>query len=112
MKRIEAIIRPTRVGKVSVALENAGHPGHRISQIESRGVQEGEKYQLRGRTYRADLVTKAKVEVIVKDAEVDAIIKVIRDAALTGKMGDGEIYVYSMEDVIRIRTGECGEAAA
>lgn len=59
-----------------------------------------------------DLVTKARVEVIVKDAEVDAIIKVIRDAALTGKMGDGEIYVHSMEDVIRIRTGESGEAAA
>ncbi len=112
MKRIEAIIRPTRVGKVCIALENAGHPGHRISQIESRETQEGEEYQLRGRRYRTDLVTKAKVEVIVTDAEVDAIIKVIRDAARTGRTGDGEIYIHSMEDVIRIRTGESGEAAA
>ncbi len=112
MKRIEAVIRPTRVGKVCIALENAGHPGHRISQITSRDSQEGERYQLRGRTYRADLVARAKVEVIVKDADVDSIIKVIRDAALTGKTGDGEIYVHSMEDVIRIRTGESGEAAA
>jgi nitrogen regulatory protein P-II 1 len=112
MKRIEAVVRPTRVGKVCTALENAGHPGVRFSLIESRERQGGEKYQLRGRTYKADLVTKAKVEVVVKDAEVDGVVTVIREAALTGKMGDGEIYVHSMEDVISIRTGVNGEAAA
>ncbi len=112
MKRIEAIIRPTKIGKLCIALENAGHPGLTFSLIESRGKQGGEKYQLRGRTYRADLVSRARVEVIVKDTDADRIVKTIREAAFTGEMGDGEIYVHSMEDIIRIRTGESGEAAA
>jgi nitrogen regulatory protein P-II 1 len=112
MKRIEAIIRPTRVGKVCAAIENAGHPGVRFSLIESRERQGGEKYQLRGRTYKADLVTRAKVEVITKDAEVDRIVSAIREAALTGATGDGEIYIHSMEDAIRIGPGEKKEEAA
>jgi nitrogen regulatory protein P-II 1 len=112
MKRIEAIIRPTKVGKVCTALEHAGHPGLRFSLIESRERQGGEKYQLRGRTYKADLVTRAKVEVIVKDGEVDGIVTAIREAALTGATADGEIYVHSMEDVIRIGPGEKNEEAA
>jgi nitrogen regulatory protein P-II 1 len=112
MKRIEAIIRPTKVGKVCIALENAGHPGLTFSLIESRESMEGQKYQLRGRTYKVDLVSRARVGVIVKDTDVDRIVKTIRDAAFTGEKGDGEIYVHSMEDIIRIRTGESGEAAA
>jgi nitrogen regulatory protein P-II 1 len=112
MKRIEAIIRPTKVGKVCIALENAGHPGLTFSLIESRESMEGQKYQLRGRTYKVDLVSRARVGVIVKDTDVDRIVETIRDAAFTGEKGDGEIYVHSMEDIIRIRTGESGEAAA
>jgi nitrogen regulatory protein PII len=112
MKRIEAIIRPTKVGKVCMALENAGHPGLTFSLIESRGAGEGQKYQLRGRTYRADLAMRAKVGVVVKDTEVDRIVRAIGDAAFTGETGDGEIYVHTMEDIIRIGTGESGEATA
>lgn len=110
MKRIEAIIRPTKVGKVCAALETAGHPGPRISQIEDKS-QKGTGYLLRGATYKVDLVTKSRLEVFAKDAEADKIIKVIRHAAFTGENGDGEIFVYAMEDAIRIRTGESGEAA-
>ncbi len=112
MKRIEAVIRPTKVGKVCIALENAGHPGHRISQIESHGIQEGENYQLRGRTYKVDLAGRARIEVMVKDTEVERTVKAIKDAAFTGEMVDGGIYVHSIEDVTRIRTGESGEASA
>ncbi len=112
MKRIEAIVRPTKVGKVCTALESAGHPGLKFSLIESHGKQEIEKYQLRGRTYKADLVTKARVEVVVKDTDVESIVKAIREAAFTGEIGDGEIYVHSMDDIISIRTGVSGEAAA
>jgi nitrogen regulatory protein P-II 1 len=112
MKRIEAVIRPTKFGKVGIALEKAGYPGLTFSLIESRGEGEGQKYQLRGKTYRADLATRAKVGVIVKDTDVERLVKTIRDAAFTGEKGDGEIWVHSMEDIIRIRTGESGEAAA
>lgn len=109
MKRIEAIIRPTRVGKVCVALEKAGYPGINFTQIESRGMQEGAKYQLRGKAYNVDLAYRARVEVIVKDTEAEKIVKTVRDAAFTGKNGDGDIYIYAMEDVIRVSTGESGE---
>jgi nitrogen regulatory protein PII len=112
MKRIEAIMRPTNVGKVCIALEKAGHPGLTFSLIESRGEEEGQKYQLRGRTYRADLATRAKVGVMVKDTDVDNVVKTIREAALAGATGDGEIYVHSMEDIISIRNGKSAEAAA
>lgn len=112
MKRVEAIVRTNKVGKVVTALENAGHPGLKFSLIESHDNQEVEKYQLRGRTYRADLVTKARVELVAKDPEVAGIVDAIRDAAFTGEAGDGEIYVHSMDDIISIRTGVRGEAAA
>lgn len=110
MKRIEAIIRPTRVGRVCTALEGMGHPGPRISQVEDKS-QTGTGYLLRGITYKADLVTKSRVEVIAKDGEADMIINVIREAAFTGQNGDGEIFVYAIEDAVRIRSGESGEAA-
>lgn len=111
MKRIEAIIRPTRVGKVCVALEKVGYPGLNFTQIASRGMQEGAKYQLRGKAYNVDLAYRARVEVIVKDTEAEKIVKTVRDAAFTGEIGDGEIYVHAMEDVISVRTGESCEAA-
>jgi nitrogen regulatory protein P-II 1 len=111
MKRIEAIIRPTRVGKVCAALEKVGYPGLNFTQIGSDRMQEGARYQLRGKTYNVDLVARAKVEVIVNDAEADKIVKAVCDAAFTGESGDGDIYVHAMENVIRVRTGESGEAA-
>ncbi len=111
MKRIEAIIRPAMVGDVCDALDKVGHPGVTISDVEGHGNQKGVDKQVRGRTYKVDLLTKKRVEVIAKDNEADKIIKAIRDAVFTGEIGDGKIFISSMSDAIRIRTGETGEAA-
>jgi nitrogen regulatory protein PII len=110
MKRIEAIIRPTTVGRVCLALERAGHHGPRISQIEGRS-REGTAYLLRGKTYSADLMTETRVELIVKDGETNTVVEAIRSAAFTGGSEDGRIFVHPMEDAIRIKTGESGETA-
>jgi nitrogen regulatory protein PII len=104
MKRIEALIRPTKVATVCAALEGAGHNRLVISQVENRGGSDGTPYQLRGKAYKAGLLINTKVEVIVQDNEADRIIESIRSAAFTGKTGDGEIYVYDMYDVIEIGT--------
>ena len=74
-------------------------------------MQEGAKYQLRGKTYNVDTAARARVELIVNDTEAEKIVRAVRDAAFTGESGDGEIYVHTMENVIRIRTGESGEMA-
>jgi len=111
MKKIEAIIRPTKVGDVCAALEKIGHPGIMITEIEGHGRQKGIEQEFRGKTYKTELITKAKVEVIVNDCDVDRIAKTIREAALTGKVGDGKIFIYPIEDAVRIRTAEHGDAA-
>jgi len=108
MKRIEAIIRPDKVGGVFTALKKIGHPGVMISEIEGHGNQEGLKLQVRGNTYK---VTKARLEVIVKENETDAIVNAIRKAAYTGEIGDGKIFVHPVDDAMRVRTGERGENA-
>ena len=111
MKRIEAIIRPTKVGDVLAALEKVGHPGVMVSEIEGHGSQKGVEHQVRGKTYKVALLTKKKIDIIVKDAEADKIIQSIQKAVSTGEIGDGKIFVSSMEDAIRIRTGETGDSA-
>lgn len=98
MKKIEAIIRPTKVGKVCLSLERAGHPRPRISQIEGES-RKGVVYLLRGKTYNVDVMTKARVEVIAKDGEADKIVNAIRDAAITDEHGDTRIFVHAMEEV-------------
>ncbi len=99
------------VGDVCDALDKVGHPGVTISDVEGHGIQKGVDKQVRGRTYKVELLTKKRVEVIAKDNEADKIIRAIRDAVFTGEIGDGKIFVSSMADAIRIRTGETGEAA-
>ncbi len=111
MKRIEAIIRPAKVSDVCAALEKVGHPGVTISDVEGHGSQKGVDKKVRGKTYKVELLTKKRLEVIAKDNEADKIIKAIREAVFTGGIGDGKIFVSSMADAIRIRTGETGEAA-
>jgi nitrogen regulatory protein P-II 1 len=111
MKRIEAIIRPGKVSEVCAALDKAGHPGMTIPAVEGRGNQKGWVNQVRGMSYNTSRLTKARVEVVVKDEDADTVIKVIRDAALTGEVGDGKIFVHDMAAVIRIRTDESGMAA-
>jgi nitrogen regulatory protein P-II 1 len=112
MKRIEAIIRPEKASDVCAALDKAGHPGVTLSQVEGHGDQKRWVNQVRGASYpRVSLLSKTRVEVVVKDQDADKIIKAIRDAALTGEVGDGKIFVHDMANAIRIRTNESGIAA-
>jgi len=112
MKHIKAIIKPERLMDVKEALKQIGCSGIMVSEIEGHGRQGGIKQQWRGEKYELDLLPKVSVDVIVADENVDPVIKVIMASARTGRdMGDGKIFVYDVERVIRIRTGEEGNAA-
>jgi nitrogen regulatory protein P-II 1 len=108
MKKIEAIIRPAKVGEVYAALEKVGCPGLMFSEIEGQGKQKGVVQEFRGKEYRTELLTKAKIEIIVDDQDLDKIIQAIGSSAVTGKEGDGRIFIYTIEETVRIRTGERG----
>ncbi len=111
MKRIEAIIRPSKVSEVCAALDKVGHPGVTISEIKGHGRQKGIVTKFRGVSYKVGLVAKMRIEVVVNDEDADRIVKAVREAALTGEVGDGKIFVHEMADAIRIRTNETGMAA-
>jgi len=111
MKKIEAVVRVEKLDEVVEALEKTGCPGMMITRIEGHGRQKGLVEQFRGREYKVNFLPKIKIEVVVKDADVDKVIKTITDNARTGEVGDGKIFVYSAENSVRIRTGEKGEGA-
>ena len=111
MKKIEAIIRPEKLDVVRNALGEIGCPGITVTEVEGHGKQKGLEQQWRGKKYRIELLQKVKIEAVVKDADVERIVKVIMDKARTDKIGDGKIFVYPIENVFRIRTGEKGESA-
>ncbi|MDD1762906.1 MAG: P-II family nitrogen regulator [Methanothrix sp.] len=111
MKKIEAIIRPSKVGDVCAALDDAGHPGIMITEIEGHGKQKGIEQQVRGKTYKIDLMTKARIEVVVKDEDAENIVNAIIKSAFTGKVGDGKLFIYPVADAVRIRTAERGDIA-
>lgn len=111
MKKIEAIIRPEKLEAVRSALEKAGCGGLMISEIEGHGKQKGVIQQWRGEKYKVELLPKLKIEIVVKDSDVERITKTIIDNVKTGEIGDGKIFVSDIENAIRIRTGEKGEAA-
>jgi len=111
MKRIEAIIRPEKVDEVRRALEKVGFPGLNISEVEGHGKQKGVVQQWRGEQYRVELLPKVRLEVVVSDKDAHKIVRAIQEVSKTGSVGDGKIFVSSVEEVIRIRTGETGEAA-
>jgi nitrogen regulatory protein P-II 1 len=111
MKKIEAIIRPTKLDEVRHALEKAGCPGITITEVEGHGKQKGVVQQWRGKEYRVELLSKVKIEVVVRDADVDHIVKTIIEVAKTGEIGDGKIFVSPVENAIKIRTGEKGDAS-
>ena len=111
MKKIEAIIRPERLDLVRHALDEISSPGLMITEIEGQGKQKGITRQWRGKEYKVELLPKIKIEIIVKDKDVGHITKAITEAAYTGSIGDGKIFVYSVENAIRIRTHEEGESA-
>lgn len=108
MKKIEAIIRPAKVGDVCKALHKVGHPGLMITEIEGHGRQKGMTKTLRGKEYKVEFMTKTKLDIVAKDEEVENIIQAIRKAAYTGEVGDGKIFISTVEDAVRIRTGEKG----
>jgi len=111
MKRIEAIIRPAKIPEVCAALEAEGHPGVTISAVEGRGNEKGWVNQVRGFVYRMNTTARARLETVVRDDDADRIVKAIRDAALTGEVGDGKIFIHQITEAIRIRTNESGMAA-
>ncbi len=111
MKKIEAIVRPTKVNDVLAALEAAGHCGLMISEIEGHGKQKGLVHTVRGKEYRVDMMTKIRIELVVRDELLDQIVRGIREAAFTGEIGDGKIFISTIDDVMRIRTGETGADA-
>ena len=111
MKKIEAVIKPFKLDEVKTALSQIGVQGLTVSEVRGFGRQKGHKEQYRGTEYTVDLVPKVKIEVVVGDNTATAVIEAIARAARTGEIGDGKIFVYSLEGVTRIRTGEKGEAA-
>jgi nitrogen regulatory protein P-II 1 len=111
MKKIEAIIRPFRVDDVREALAEIGVKGMTLTEVKGYGRQKGHTELYRGSEYQIDFLPKIKIEVIVADAIADKVIDTIMNAARTGQVGDGKIFVYPVEDVIRVRTGESGEDA-
>jgi nitrogen regulatory protein P-II 1 len=112
MNKIEAIVRPERLEVVKEALAAAGFVGLNIVNVTGRGVQKGIVHAGRGgEEYRVDMLPKAKIELVVSDADTEKAIDVIVETARTGAIGDGKIFVMPVADAIRVRTGERGDAA-
>ena len=111
MKKIEAIINPFKLDDVKEALNDIGIKGMTVSEVKGYGRQKGHKEIYRGAEYIVDFIPKVKLEIIVEASQVDEVIEKIRNAANTGKIGDGKIFVLPVEEVIRVRTGEKGREA-
>lgn len=111
MKKIEVITRPYKLDEVKEALTTAGIKGMTVTEVKGFGRQRGHTEVYRGAEYQVDFVPKVKIELVVEDALAAEVIKTIQAAARTGEVGDGKIFVSHIEDVVRIRTGETGNAA-
>ncbi len=111
MKKIEAIIKPFKLDEVKEALNEIGLKGITVLEAKGFGRQKGHTELYRGAEYVVDFLPKVKIELVIEDALADRAVEAIRAAALTGRIGDGKIFVSSIEQAIRIRTGERGDAA-
>jgi len=111
MKRIEAVIRPERLNQVKAALETVDVAGMTVHEVHGRGEQKGLEFINRAGKYRVDLLPKTLVEVVVPDKEADRVIEAIVQSARTGEIGDGKVFVTTVERCVRIRTGEENDAA-
>jgi nitrogen regulatory protein P-II 1 len=111
MKKVEAIIKPFKLDEVKDALNAIGIHGMTVTDVKGFGRQKGHVEVYRGNEYEVTFLPKVKIEVVIPDSMIDQVISTIIDKAKNGKVGDGKIFIYSLEDVIRIRTGEKGEAA-
>lgn len=111
MKKIEAIVKPFKLDDVKEALNEIGIQGMTISEVKGYGRQKGHKEIYRGAEYVVDFIPKVKIEIIVDTERAGQVVEAIEKAANTGKIGDGKIFVFSVEEVVRVRTGERGKDA-
>ena len=111
MKKIEAIIRPFKLEDVKIALVNAGIVGMTVSEVRGFGRQKGQVERYRGSEFTVEFLQKLKVEVVVEDEKVNSVIDAIAEAAKTGEIGDGKIFITSIDSVVRIRTCDKDEDA-
>ena len=111
MKKIEAIVQPFKLEEVKEALKNIGIDGMTISEVRGHGRQKGHKEVYRGQEYNVDLLPKVRFDLVVPDARLDEVVDALTNAARTGKIGDGKIFVYDVAEAIRIRNGDRGDAA-
>jgi nitrogen regulatory protein P-II 1 len=106
LKKVEAIIRPFKLDEVKIALVNAGVVGMTVSEVRGFGRQKGQTERYRGSEYTVEFLQKLKVEIVIEDDQVDMVVEKIIAAARTGEIGDGKIFISSIDRVVRIRTGE------
>ena len=111
MKKIEAIIRPFKLEDVKIALVNSGIVGMTVSEVRGFGRQKGQVERYRGSEFTVEFLQKLKVEVVVEDERVNSVIDAIAEAAKTGEIGDGKIFITSIDSVVRISTGDKDEEA-
>ena len=111
MKLITAVIKPFKIDDVKDALKTAGVQGMTVTEVKGFGCQGGHTETYRGAEYQIDLVPKVRIELVVDDSVANNVVDVIRQAASTGKIGDGKIWVTAVEQIVRIRTGEQGSDA-
>lgn len=111
MKKIESIIKPFKLDEVKDAISELGIKGMTVSEVKGFGRQKGHTELYRGAEYVVDFLPKIKIELVVKDEDVSKVVEAIINAAKTGRIGDGKIFVMPIDEIIRIRTGETGENA-
>src|SRR5215510_11836129 len=111
MKKVEAIIKPFKLDEVKESLSEIGVHGMTVSEVKGFGRTGGKKEVYRGSAYVVDFVPKVKLEIIVPEETVSQVVNVITEAARTGRIGDGKIFVSPVDEIVRIRTGETGEDA-
>jgi nitrogen regulatory protein P-II 1 len=111
MKKIEAIIKPFKLEEVKEALSKVGIKGMTVLEVKGFGRQKGHKELYRGAEFEIEFVPKVKIEVVVPDSEAESVLEAVISSARTGRIGDGKVFVRTVEEVIRIRTGERGEEA-
>ncbi len=111
MRKVEAIIKPFKLDDVKEALNEIGIHGMTVSEVKGYGRQKGHKEIYRGAEYVVDFIPKIKIEIVTEDNRVDEVVEQIRNAANTGKIGDGKIFIIPVEGAVRVRTGETGKDA-
>lgn len=111
MIKIEAIIRPNKLDDVKAALDALGVQGMTVSHVMGSGKQRGRTQHYRGQEYVVNLLDKIKLETVVSDQEADSVVKAITQAAATGEIGDGKVFISRIDSALRIRTGEAGDSA-